>query len=60
MMDILGVDIDGTFTDFVLLRDGRLTIHQAAQYPKNPHSLQCGKKGFEGAAPSVSPSHIVK
>jgi N-methylhydantoinase A len=30
---ILGVDIGGTFTDFVLLRDGTLTIHKLPSTP---------------------------
>ncbi len=35
-MDILGVDIGGTFTDFVLLRDGRLTVHKLLSTPDDP------------------------
>ncbi|MBK9715826.1 MAG: hydantoinase/oxoprolinase family protein [Kouleothrix sp.] len=35
-MDILGVDIGGTFTDFVLLRDGRLSIHKILSTPDDP------------------------
>lgn len=27
-MDILGIDIGGTFTDFVLLRNGRVRIYK--------------------------------
>ncbi len=33
---LLGVDIGGTFTDFVLLRDGRITIHKQPTTPDNP------------------------
>ncbi len=31
----LGVDIGGTFTDFVLLADGRLTVHKAPTTPRD-------------------------
>ncbi len=33
---LLGVDIGGTFTDFVLLRDGRITVHKHPTTPDNP------------------------
>jgi N-methylhydantoinase A len=33
---VLGVDIGGTFTDFVLLRDGRVTIHKLLSTPDDP------------------------
>jgi N-methylhydantoinase A len=35
-MDIIGIDIGGTFTDFVLLRDGRLQIHKLLSTPDDP------------------------
>jgi N-methylhydantoinase A len=35
-MDILGVDIGGTFTDFVLLRGDRLLIHKLLSTPDDP------------------------
>jgi N-methylhydantoinase A len=35
-IDFLGVDIGGTFTDFVLLRDGRLLIHKLLSTPDDP------------------------
>jgi len=35
-MDMLGIDIGGTFTDFVLLRDGRIRIHKALSTPDDP------------------------
>lgn len=35
-MDLLGVDIGGTFTDFVLLRDGELIIHKLPSTPADP------------------------
>lgn len=35
-MDILGVDIGGTFTDFVLLRDGQITIYKQLSTPDDP------------------------
>jgi N-methylhydantoinase A len=34
--DLLGVDIGGTFTDFVLLRGGRLTVHKLLSTPDDP------------------------
>lgn len=36
MMDILGIDIGGTFTDFVLLRDGRVRIYKTLSTPDDP------------------------
>jgi N-methylhydantoinase A len=36
VLNILGVDIGGTFTDFVLLRDSRLTIHKLLSTPADP------------------------
>ena len=35
-MIILGVDTGGTFTDFVLLRDGQLRIHKVLSTPAQP------------------------
>lgn len=35
-MDILGIDIGGTFTDFVLLRDERLRIYKVLSTPDDP------------------------
>jgi N-methylhydantoinase A len=35
-MGMLGVDTGGTFTDFVLLRGGRLTIHKLLSTPDDP------------------------
>lgn len=32
----IGIDIGGTFTDFVLLQDGRLTIHKLPTTPDQP------------------------
>lgn len=34
--DILGIDVGGTFTDFVLLRGGTLHIHKLPGSPDNP------------------------
>jgi N-methylhydantoinase A len=45
MMDSLGVDIGDTFTDFVLLRDGRLTIHKLLSTPRIPTVCSAGKGG---------------
>jgi N-methylhydantoinase A len=33
---LLGVDIGGTFTDFVLLRDGELVVHKLLSTPDDP------------------------
>lgn len=33
---VVGVDIGGTFTDFVVLRDGRLAIHKVPSTPADP------------------------
>jgi N-methylhydantoinase A len=33
---MVGVDIGGTFTDFVVLRDGRLTVHKVPSTPSDP------------------------
>ncbi|PMP88378.1 MAG: 5-oxoprolinase [Roseiflexus castenholzii] len=35
-MDILGIDIGGTFTDFVLLRNGRVRIYKTLSTPDEP------------------------
>lgn len=35
-MHLLGVDIGGTFTDFVMLRDGQITIHKLPTTPDDP------------------------
>lgn len=34
--DVLGVDIGGTFTDFVLVRDGAITVHKRLSTPADP------------------------
>ncbi|MBI4771341.1 MAG: hydantoinase/oxoprolinase family protein [Chloroflexi bacterium] len=36
MTEILGVDIGGTFTDFVLLDEGKLTLHKRLTSPDDP------------------------
>lgn len=35
-MDVIGIDIGGTFTDFVLLRDGRVRIYKTLSTPDDP------------------------
>lgn len=35
-MILLGVDTGGTFTDFVLWRDGRLRVHKLLSTPHAP------------------------
>ncbi len=42
----LGVDIGGTFTDFVLLRDGQLTIHKVSSTPAAPERGFLDGDGF--------------
>src|SRR6266545_136932 len=53
-MDILGVDIGGTFTDFVLLRDGRLLIHKILSTPDDP-----ARALLEGVATLGAPAALV-
>ena len=36
MSTILGVDVGGTFTDFLLWRDGKLSVHKRASTPDAP------------------------
>ncbi len=33
---VLGVDIGGTFTDFVLVQDGKITVHKRLSTPSDP------------------------
>ncbi len=33
---VLGVDIGGTFTDFVLVQDGKITVHKRLSTPRDP------------------------
>ncbi len=35
-MDVIGIDIGGTFTDFVLVRDGRVRIYKTLSTPDDP------------------------
>ena len=37
-MIVLGIDTGGTFTDFVLARDNRLTIHKVLSTPAAPET----------------------
>ena len=32
---LVGIDVGGTFTDFVLLQDGRLRVHKETTTPAN-------------------------
>jgi N-methylhydantoinase A len=44
---ILGVDIGGTFTDFVLLRDGEITVDKRLSTPDDPaRALLAGVEGL--------------
>src|SRR6476646_3976995 len=36
MAEILGVDVGGTFTDFLLLKDGRLSTYKRPSTPLDP------------------------
>jgi N-methylhydantoinase A len=53
-IDILGVDIGGTFTDFVLLRGSRLTIHKLLSTPADP-----GRALLAGVADLGAPATLV-
>ena len=33
---VVGIDVGGTFTDFVVLRDGQITVHKAPSTPADP------------------------
>ncbi|HEC21769.1 MAG TPA: hydantoinase/oxoprolinase family protein, partial [Chloroflexi bacterium] len=33
---VLGVDIGGTFTDFVLIEEGRISVHKRLTTPSDP------------------------
>ena len=33
---VVGIDVGGTFTDFVVLKDGRVTVHKAPSTPADP------------------------
>lgn len=54
MTDLLGVDIGGTFTDFVLLRQGHIQIHKLLSTPADP-----GQALFRGVADLGVPAAIV-
>ncbi len=53
-MHMLGIDIGGTFTDFVLLCDGQITVHKLLSTPANPAQAL-----LEGVATLGSPPTIV-
>ncbi len=52
-MEILGVDIGGTFTDFVLLRDGQITIHKLPSTPADPAQALLAGVAALGSPPSL-------
>ncbi len=52
-MRILGIDIGGTFTDFVLLRDGQLTIHKLLSTPANPAQALLDGVATLGSSPTI-------
>ncbi|HMO56478.1 MAG TPA: hydantoinase/oxoprolinase family protein [Roseiflexaceae bacterium] len=54
MTDILGIDIGGTFTDFVLLRNGHITTHKLLSTPADPADAL-----LAGVADLGAPAQIV-
>ncbi|HWQ14564.1 MAG TPA: hydantoinase/oxoprolinase family protein, partial [Roseiflexaceae bacterium] len=53
-MDILGIDIGGTFTDFVLLRGGRVHVHKLLSTPEDP-----SRALLQGVADLGAPAAVV-
>lgn len=53
MSDILGIDIGGTFTDFVLLHNGSLTIHKLLSTPHDPAQALLDGTVALGAPPLI-------
>jgi N-methylhydantoinase A len=54
MIDMLGIDIGGTFTDFVLVRDGRIAIFKRLSSPDDP-----ARALLDGVAAIGAPSLVV-
>jgi N-methylhydantoinase A len=50
---ILGVDVGGTFTDFLLWRDGRVEVHKRASTPDDPARAVLEGLAALGAAPDL-------
>ena len=60
MTTILGVDVGGTFTDFLLWRDGRVEVHKRASTPDDPARAVLEGLAALGAAPDwVAPDLVV-
>lgn len=53
----LGVDTGGTFTDFVLVHDGRLTLHKVRSTPDDPSRAVL--EGMRELAAAADPREIV-
>jgi hypothetical protein len=53
MTTILGVDVGGTFTDFLLWRDGRVEVHRRASTPDDPARAVLEGLAALGAAPNL-------
>ncbi len=50
---VVGIDVGGTFTDFVVLKDGQITVHKAPSTPADPSlAILNGirRLGVDGAA----------
>lgn len=53
----LGVDTGGTFTDFVLLQHGRITIHKVLSTPQHPE--QAILQGIHDLGVAETPLHLI-
>ena len=53
--ELVGIDVGGTFTDFVWMKEGRLHVHKEAQWEKdNPTKSRNKKKSSKRSKPSSS------
>lgn len=52
-MHMLGIDIGGTFTDFVLLRNGQVTVHKLPSTPDNPAQALLDGLATLGSPPTI-------
>ena len=50
---LVGIDVGGTFTDFVLLRDGRLRVHKEATTPADQSRAILSGLAHLGISPSL-------
>ena len=49
-MDVLGIDVGGTFTDAVLLRNGELVTAKVPTSTRQEESVVAAARGFDGLA----------